>query len=195
MVASVMWHEVNHQAARHNDGACASFVRFCGVALQSKLKILVRFVQLVCQVSTIYEIILPPTVLRMLEPFSFILGEWLSGDCLGLHNYYRRLMTWMLAPWIVTATFGTLLLAWECVRSSHAQAGHAARDQSQRTYHAQTTQGDARAQRALQTLAAFVTALLLLIYPIVTQLAFSVFACFELGNDGSRFLLAKLGPR
>jgi hypothetical protein len=139
-----------------------------------KLKILLGFFMVAPKVPRVYAVVLPAEVKRILEMFEIVIDlNVLKAplSCLGFGSYISRLTFWMVSP-AFTALVMLLVALF-----THA-------DLSIRTHGA----GEC-VLRVLERAAPWILRMLFLAYPVVTNIAFSVFACYEFEN-GDEWLIA-----
>lgn len=151
-------------------GGCLQTVRAFGSTLinqyrlPTKLKVLIGFYQIAIKVETVYEIYLPAEVRVILHQLRIIVSLGIEGvplTCIGADGYIKRLLFWMIVPFVLIATAGLIVVVH--LRSCR---------------HVRTLSVDV----FLQHVAPVVLRGFFLLYPIVTNTAFEAFSCFRFEN-------------
>ena len=162
------------------------------------MKIVFVFYQLVTAVPRVYGVSLPAAVNAILETFSIAVSFGLPHfataplECLGLAGYLPRLFFWMLLPCVIL-----LVVVMRALISSacHPRPSTATRErdlQAAIDLSPSAPVGASESMRALfitRALSPLITAMFLL-YPIVTNIAFEAFSCYEFDEGTRAFLIA-----
>jgi len=178
---------------------------------RNKFKIIMTFYQLSTKVASVYDVSLPPDINAFLDSLSgfFSLGidsPSLSStplECLGLHGFYYKLLAYMALPPVLALLVILVVALSSCKRRPRdaAKGGQEARrertQRGQRTddshgggFHLdQSAEPEREATFFEKTLPA-VMALLFLLYPMVTKVAFDGFPCYWF-EDGTKGWLRK----
>jgi len=138
--------------------------------LPNKLKILVGFYQIAARVESVYDILLPAEVRQLLLSIQLTISIGIDGvplACVGANGYIPRLLFWMMLPLIV-------VVATSCVGAARVLIS--------------TKLQASRAALVDATLPG-VLRIFFLSYPIVTNVAFEAFSCFQF-EDGAGYLMA-----
>ena len=137
-------------------------------SLHNKVKICIGFYQICTKVEVVYDILFPPLTRSFLLNLRFALSLGLEGiplGCFGASGYTARLMFWTAAPvctvLVVLCISGAKRRFWD----------------------------KARGLAALDHAVPIILRIAFLSYPIVTNIAFEAFSCYQF-EDGSMFLIA-----
>ena len=139
-------------------------------SLQTKLKLLIGFYQLVSRLDDVYELALPRSVrsLNSLIKLTISFGlEGLSFGCVLPPGYLWRLVFWLCMPVVIVAVvigFEVILWRKSCLR---VRSSAAARSQ------------------LIGSIVPTVLRLAFLFYPIATNVAFDAFSCVTFDDDSS----------
>ena len=134
----------------------------------NKLKILIGFFQIVIKVDRVYQVRLPAEVRRLLQHLEFAISFGVEGvplGCIGAEGYVRRLLLWMLLPAIVivAASLSSVIRLYVEQRFTPRAA-----------------------IKMITPVALYVS---FLSYPIVTNIAFEAFSCYDF-EGGRSWLIA-----
>ena len=143
--------------------------------LPTKLKILIGFYQIATRVESVYGILLPDNVRSLLLTLQFSISLGFDGiplACVGAGGYLARLIFWMVAPLAVVAAAAGAIVG-------HTQL---------------VGRGRVPFSMVLDRTAPTVLRTFFLSYPIVTNVAFEAFSCFEF-EDGDGYLKADVSIR
>jgi hypothetical protein len=163
----------------------------------NKLKIVFVFYQLVTAVPRVYGVLLPPAIIAILETFSIAVSFGLPHfattplECLGLAGYLPRLFFWMLLPCVIVLVVVMRALISSICRRRPSTATYEHGVQDAIDLKLSVPVGESKSMRSLfitRALSPLITAMFLL-YPIVTNVAFEGFPCFEfapVGNEDGR---------
>ena len=151
-----------------------------------KLKILFGFYIIATKIPTVYEVELPPDVKRMLDAFSLGVSLGLSSadavlECLGLRGYESTLALYTFAPVACALAIVLVGLARECCGNKSAPTPSCGKAAAPRTC------GKTAARTAtalLEWMAPYMLQMLFVFYPLVTNVAFDAFSCYEF-REGS----------
>ena len=126
----------------------------------NKLKIVMGYYMIITKIDTVYQAAMPASVRAMLEPFrlSVTLGMGSTNDvlaCLNVPTFLGRLVVWMVLPVLLV-----LLLVLGCVCWL-------------------TSRKELTRDALLRTSLPLITRLLFVLYPLVTNVAFEAFSCYE----------------
>ena len=149
------------------------------------------------KVDRVYEIRLPAEVRGLLQHLTFTISLGLEGvplTCLGAKGYVRRLLLWVLVPWIAVLVLVIAMAAklqivrrvWTTKRQPLV-GSRSAMTRSVRRF----SQSEARSTKpyvfveAIRSATPMVLRIFFLAYPIVTNVAFEAFSCFEFEGDSS----------
>lgn len=141
--------------------------------LQTKIKVLVSFYQVISRLEDAYELSLPPVVSQLLIRIRLTVSmglEGLSFSCVISPGYKPRLLFWMSVPLALAACVLCSEMAQVC------------------------TSRDARGQLVARTVPMLLR-LAFFFYPIVTNIAFEAFSCVSFDDNGSYWLIADVAVR
>ena len=132
----------------------------------NKLKIAAGYYMIITKIDTVYQADMPASVRAMLEPFrlSVTLGMGSTNDvlaCVGVTSFLGRLGVWMLLPVVLV-----LVLVFGCV----CWLGYR-RELTRHTL--------------LSSSLPLITRLLFVLYPLVTNVAFEAFSCYDFDGDAA----------
>ena len=138
----------------------------------NKLKLLLGFYIIVARVEEVYAVVLPGDVRQAFNVFVVGVNLGLSDDvglltCMGVRGFRNRLLFWMVAPGVLVA--GTVLAVLVHQLAKHRRCSH-------RTL----------IFRSLP----LITRQLFVLYPLVTNVAFRAFACYEFDYGRYSWLVA-----
>ena len=172
----------------------------------TKIKIVLGFYMIATKVDTIYSVALPADVRGLIESLTFVVSLGLGGvattplECLGLDGYVPRLLFWMIFPVAVSA----VVLVGVCVQRCLAQnkkrgavlvLAERNNDKSKSTHmHAYSLDNDEskdtreRGSTMMESVLPPLLRIMFLLYPLVTNVAFEGFPCFEF-EGGRAFLM------
>ena len=139
----------------------------------------------------VYEIRLPAEIRRLLQQLSFIISLGFEGvplSCLGAKGYVLRLLLSMLLPCLIVLILLIVMLARLQVarRVPKVKSRHATREFSQ---HEHLVTKTPLFVRAITEVTPMILRIFFLAYPIVTNVAFEAFSCFEF-EGASSWLIA-----
>ena len=128
----------------------------------NKLKILVGFYMIATKVDSVYEVSLPPQVKRMLAVFSVGVSLGFNSigsvlECLGMGGYVNMLTVYIVTP-LILALLISLVALGRLLCTSHCNTNSAA---------------------FLETALPPLLNLGFLAYPLVTNVAFDAFSCYD----------------
>ena len=132
---------------------------------QNKLKIMFGFYMIACKVDNVYEVAVPPSVKQVLNFFSVGVSFGFSSfssvlECLNMRGYVPMLAVYIITPAILSSLILLFTLAYSCCMR----------------------------KPWLKTAAPLLLRLLFVAYPLVCNLAFDAFSCWEF--EGSSWLKA-----
>jgi hypothetical protein len=158
----------------------------------NKLKIGIGFYQIITKIDTVYDVVIPPEVKRMLNIFSTVVSFGLSSasavlECLGLHGYVATLTLCTVTPLVIAAVIVVITAcAMQFVTPGREELPAKARaSRLQASKH----RGLALFEKALPAL----LQLAFLTYPVVATKAFEAFSCYQF--TASRWLKADVAIR
>ena len=135
------------------------------------------------KVARVYEIRLPAEVRGLLQHLSFIISMGLEGvplACIGAKGYLQRLLLWMLLPLIVVAVLVIAVVAQLQAASRFSKTLHPIRFPTR-----ERREKKRFFERAMKRVTPLVMRIFFLAYPIVTNVAFEAFSCFEFEGSSS----------
>ncbi len=143
------------------------------------------------KVDRVYEIRLPAEVRGLLQHLTFIISLGLEGvplTCLGAKGYIQRLLLWMLAPWVAVLVLVIAMVAeLQFVRRVSVRTSRRSTLRLSQGKDPMTTTHVL--VQAIQRVTPMVLRIFFLAYPIVTNVAFEAFSCFEF-EGASSWLIA-----
>jgi len=167
-----------------------TWLRFAWGSCRVKGKILLGFYMVAPKVSRIYDVDMPREVLQLLANFEIVTFdfEWLTSTlyCLKVDNYTQRLQLWMVLPIVLVLLI--VLLSSTMMFFCDRRVTHS----SQQTELQVTRSFLLRLLRAAERATPWILRVLFLLYPSVTNVAFSAWPCYTFDN-GDQWLIADVG--
>jgi hypothetical protein len=125
---------------------------------------------LATKIDSVYEVVLPADVRRLLGYLRVVISFGLSDTtpfltCVGLGGYEARLVSWMLVPPVL---MGAILVC--CLT------------------HLLSKRRLSRTTLMEKIMPLFVR-LLFILYPLIANVAFEAFSCYPANEDGTRYLI------
>jgi len=174
---------------------------------RNKLKILLGFYQITTKIATIYAVALPPDINLLLEQFTIGISFGMEGiattpmECLGLHGQWFRLLAWILIPPVLLGGVVVLVLISACCgkrqpdkseRGAQKTKAHASDDAHGGGFRIDdaTSANAERPPTLFQRTLPAVLAVLFVLYPFVTKVAFDAFPCYPFEDGARGFLIA-----
>jgi hypothetical protein len=151
------------------------------------------------KVENIYETTLPAEVRQILNAFELTITFGLTGSkdaltCMGLTGFLSQLSFWMITPIVlVIAVFIASLASLLCVRFhkiSDELQGLSLAERLVRLVRTVRSERGAFSKCLLRSALPVVVRVLFFIYPLVTNVAFEAFSCYDFKHDRFSVLIA-----
>lgn len=134
-------------------------------SLPTKAKIVIGFYQIATRMEQVYDLYLPAELRHLLSRVQFAISLGIDGiplECIGASGYIPRLLFWTIVPMMIIGIgAGIAVIKIRCTHGSVSRVS------------------------LLKNVLPFVLRLMFLVYPVVTNVSFEAFSCFEFEDDGT----------
>jgi hypothetical protein len=173
------------------------FVRTCRAmmirfALLTTAKILVGFYMIATKIEDVYEVMLPAEVRALLQELRIVISLGFEGVplvCAGIGGYLNRLVFWMCMPPVALIIIALVVFVINCSRGKFFGGVKL----TPFLLYVAFLYGASQPRTAKRASTALIVARVAVSpassYPIITNVAFEAFSCFEF-EDGTGWLIA-----
>ena len=160
--------------------------------IPTKIKIVIGFYQIATRVETVYGITLPEAVRKMMMLLRIAISFGIDGiplACVGADGYHARLVFWTVVPLVVVFVVTCIGAAYALRRTLPCFRAASQSESKEPAKPKGKGQMGELGELILNATLPAILRITFLAYPIVTNVAFEAFPCFDF-EEGESFLIA-----